>query len=1446
MHYFLKEAEVLGEQTLGKKERFKLLLQQLELTSDQVVSYFDQASIEKVVINKEQKKWHFYFHFQQVLPFNVYELFQARIQSAFSHIANVSFSIVAETKNCTQDDIQSYWQHCISELQGISPLLMSLLQGQKPTLNGVKLVLNARHEAEGTALRKKYGQLIADQYASYGFPQMQLVTEVVHSEEAFQQFVEQRKQEDTEKVLQAITEMQNKENEKSDGPDVPKGPLTIGYTIKDEVVSLDTIVDEEKRIAVQGYVFDAETRELRSGRTLLIFKITDYTNSIMIKMFSRDKEDIPLLQAIKKGMWVKVRGSVQNDTFVRDLVMIGNDVNEISPITRQDKASDDEKRVELHLHTPMSQMDAVTSVSTLVGQAKKWGHKAIAVTDHAVAQSFPEAYGAGKKNGIKILYGVEANLVDDGVPIAYNPQDVALPDATYIVFDVETTGLSAVYDTVIELAAVKMKEGEIIDKFESFANPHHPLSATTIELTGITDDMVQDAPDASEVLKKFSDWIGNDILVAHNASFDMGFLNAGLQRAGFEKVQNGVIDTLELARFLYPHMKNHRLNTLAKKFDIELVQHHRAIYDAETTGYLLAKMLKDAFERDILNHNQLNDYMGEGNAYQRARPYHVTMLAQNETGLKNLFKLISMSHLNYFYRVPRIPRSKLQKFRDGILIGTACDRGEVFEGMMQKGIDEVQEAAEFYDYIEVQPPENYKHLIELELVRDERALKDIINNIVKLGEKLDKPVVATGNVHYLNPEDKIYRKILISSQGGANPLNRHQLPDVHFRTTDEMLECFSFLDANKAKEIVVTNTQKIADMIEEVKPIKDDLYTPKIEGADEEMRAMSYAMARSIYGDDLPEVVEARLEKELKSIIGHGFAVIYLISHKLVKKSLDDGYLVGSRGSVGSSFVATMTEITEVNPLPPHYVCPSCKHSEFFDDGSVGSGFDLPDKSCVECGTPYKKDGHDIPFETFLGFKGDKVPDIDLNFSGEYQPRAHNYTKVLFGEDNVYRAGTIGTVAEKTAYGYVKGYAGDHELHLRNAEVDRLVAGCTGVKRTTGQHPGGIIVVPDYMDIYDFTPIQFPADDRNSEWRTTHFDFHSIHDNLLKLDILGHDDPTVIRMLQDLSGIDPKTIPTDDPEVMKIFSGTESLGVTEEQIMCKTGTLGIPEFGTRFVRQMLEDTKPSTFSELVQISGLSHGTDVWLGNAQELIRNNICNLSEVIGCRDDIMVYLIYQGLEPSLAFKIMESVRKGKGLSPEFEEEMIKNGVPDWYIDSCKKIKYMFPKAHAAAYVLMAVRIAYFKVHHALLYYAAYFTVRADDFDIDTMIKGSTAIKSKMEEINGKGLDASPKEKNLLTVLELALEMCERGYSFKKVDLYESSADEFIIDGTSLIPPFNSIPGLGTNAALNIVKARKDGEFLSKEDLQQRGKVSKTILEYLDNHGCLESLPDQNQLSLF
>lgn len=1442
---------MMSENALGNKERFLLLLQQLQMQEDAVVAQFPNAQIEKLIVEKKARKWHFQFLLEKILPYNVYIRFTTQLERTFSNIARISYEINVAEQTFSPDLLLEYWNHCIQQIDGIAPPLLKLLNEQIPTINGNKVSVSVRNETEGLALSRKYGGVISKIYQSFGFPVLTIETNVqsLEKNDEYEKFLKAKQKEDQERGLQALVELQRKEAEKeqSNG-DIPQGPLTIGLTIKDDqdYRTMIDIVDEERRVTVQGYIFDAETRELRSGRTLLTFKVTDYTSSIMVKMFSRDKEDAALFQLVKKGMWVKVRGSIQNDTFVRDLVMIGNDINEIKPAGRKDTAPEDEKRVELHLHTPMSQMDAVTPVSTLIAQAKKWGHKAIAVTDHAVAQSFPEAFGAGKKNDIKILYGIEANLIDDGVPIAYNDAHRLLAEDTYVVFDVETTGLSAVYDTIIELAAVKIHDGEIIDRFESFANPHHRLSATTINLTGITDDMVENAPEVAEVIRNFHDWVGDAVLVAHNASFDMGFLNVGYKNIGLEKAKNPVIDTLELGRFLYPELKNHRLNTLAKKFDIELTQHHRAIYDAEATGYLLLKMLKDSLEKGIEYHDQFNDNMGKGNAYQRARPYHCTLLAQTEVGLKNLFKLVSIAHIEYYYRVPRIPRSVLQKYREGILVGSACNKGEVFEGMMQKSPEEVEAFAQFYDYLEVMPKPVYAPMIEMELIRDEKALEEIIGNIVKLGDKLGIPVVATGNVHYLNENDKIYRKILINSQGGANPLNRHQLPDVHFRSTNEMLDEFSFLGAEKAKEIVVTNTNKIADMIDVIKPIKDDLYTPKIEGADDEMREMSYAMARKIYGDSLPEIVEARLEKELKSIIGHGFAVIYLISHKLVKKSLDDGYLVGSRGSVGSSLVATMTEITEVNPLPPHYICPSCKHSEFFNDGSVGSGFDLPDKDCPQCGGKYRKDGHDIPFETFLGFKGDKVPDIDLNFSGEYQPRAHNYTKVLFGEEYVYRAGTIGTVADKTAFGYVKAYQQDNNLQIRGAEVERLASGCTGVKRTTGQHPGGIIVIPDYMDVYDFSPIQFPADDKNSEWKTTHFDFHSIHDNVLKLDILGHDDPTVIRMLQDLSGIDPKTIPTDDPEVMKIFSGTESLGVTEQQIMCKTGTLGIPEFGTRFVRQMLEDTKPTTFSELVQISGLSHGTDVWLGNAQELIHNRICTLSEVIGCRDDIMVYLIYQGLDPSFAFKIMESVRKGKGLSEEMEAEMRKNEVPEWYIDSCKKIKYMFPKAHAAAYVLMAVRIAFFKVHLPLLYYAAYFTVRAEDFDVEAMARGSEAIRARIEEINAKGLEASNKEKNLLTVLELALEMTERGFSFKKIDLYKSSASEFIIEGDSLIPPFNSIPGLGTNVALSIVKAREEGEFLSKEDLQQRGKVSKTILEYLDKQGCLESLPEQNQLSLF
>ncbi|WLV25795.1 PolC-type DNA polymerase III [Aciduricibacillus chroicocephali] len=1428
---------------LSKREKLTILLDQLQLDAAAVDTYFQNAVLEKLEVYKKSKVWHFHISLEKPLPFAVYQDFLNNIGETFKQVAKTDLTVICGDDNYTEELLMPYWKHFANQTALGLPAYKDLLLSSKPCLHSEKWVLSVRNEMEAGIIKKKLNDPFRDYMKKAGLGSVLFDIEVIENDKLMVEFKEKTALEDKQIIMKTVQEKEKREQNRQDAAD--NKPLVIGYNIPDEPVSMETIQEEERRITVQGYVFDSEIRKLRSGRSLLIAKVTDYTDSLQIKMFSKDDDDAATFENVRKGMWIKARGSIQTDMYTNELAMMANDMQEVKVDSRRDEAPEDEKRVELHAHTTMSQLDAVTTPGRLIEQAAKWGHPAVAITDHGGVQGFPEAFATGKKHGIKVLYGLEANLVDDGVPIAYNVQDLELDTAVYVVFDVETTGLSAVYDTIIELAGVKIQNGEIIDRFESFANPHHPLSETTTRLTGITDEMVQDAPEIDDVLKQFHAWTEGTILVAHNATFDIGFLNAGYKRIDYPKITQPGMDTLELARFLVPELRNHRLNTLCKHFDIELTQHHRAIYDAEATGYLMVKLVKMLTEKDIHNHKDLNRHMGEGNAYQRSRPFHCVLLAQNDIGLKNIYKLVSYSNIHYFYRVPRIPRSVLEKYREGIIIGTACDQGEVFETMMQKSAEEAENVAEFYDYIEVQPPANYSHLIEKDLVQNEAQILDIIRKIVELGKRIGKPVVATGNVHYIEDHDKIYRQILIASQAG-NPLNRVTLPDTPFRTTNEMLDAFQFLGEETAKEIVVTNSRLVADWVEDVSPIKDELFTPKIEGAEEEIRTLSYDRAKKIYGEDIPQIVIDRLEKELSSIIDNGFAVIYLISHKLVKKSLDDGYLVGSRGSVGSSLVATMTEITEVNPLPAHYICTECHYNEFITDGSYASGFDLPDKDCPNCGNALKKDGQDIPFETFLGFKGDKVPDIDLNFSGEYQPNAHNYTKELFGEDYVYRAGTIGTIAEKTAYGYVKGYASDKSLIMKNAEVDRLVKGCTGVKRTTGQHPGGIIVVPSDKEIYDFTPIQFPADDRNSEWRTTHFDFHSIDSNLLKLDILGHDDPTVIRMLQDLSGMDPQTIPTDDKEVMKIFSGTESLGITPDQIGCKTGTLGVPEFGTRFVRQMLEETKPSTFAELVIISGLSHGTDVWLGNAQELINNGICEIGDVIGCRDDIMVYLMHKGLEASLAFKIMEFVRKGKGLQDEWIVEMKKHGVPDWYIDSCQKIKYMFPKAHAVAYVLMAVRIAYFKVHHPILFYAAYFTVRAADFELDTMCKGADAIRKRIKEIEMKGNDAAPKEKTLLTVLEISLEMVERGFSFQKVDLYRSSASEFIVEGDTLIPPFNAIDGLGTNAAINIVNARENGEFLSKEDLRERSRISKTVLEYMDQHGCLEGMEEKNQLSLF
>ncbi|GAA0370009.1 PolC-type DNA polymerase III [Alkalibacterium iburiense] len=1439
--------------SLNKSELFQTLLKQANIPlTEENQEWFQSGEVESVTVYKKEKVWDIVLKFPNILPFSLFNHLKHSIEQAFHTICKVDLTIQTTEPVVTEEKVKQYWTYACQSSGVNSPICNKAFEEGYPVLQGNHYVFVIDQELAKDKYEQEFLPLISDSYKKVGFPERFLIKPLVDtqaSEEKVKEF-QLQKEEDDQIMAEEYTklfESVEKKREES-GYKKANGPIKLGRAIpaNEEITQMIDVTEEERRITLEGFIFDSEVRELRSGRKLLIFKITDYSSSFTCKRFSNNEQDEAVFDLLKPGLWVKVRGSIQEDTFMRDLVMNAQDITQTFHESRKDTYPEDEKRIEFHAHTNMSQMDAIPSASSLVEQAAKWGHKAIAITDHAVGQSYPEAHSAGKKNGIKVNYGLEINLVDDGVPIAYNEADINLSDATYVVFDVETTGLSAIYDSIIELAGVKMHKGNVVEEFQEFVDPGHPLSDTTVQLTGITDDMVRGSKTEKEVLVGFQEFTKGTVLVAHNASFDMGFLNTAYKKHGLEESTLPVIDTLEFSRFINPTFKSHRLNTLAKRFGVNLEQHHRAIYDAQTTGHLLWIFVKKAIEdHQIDNHNQLNQFMDSGDAYKRSRPSHATVWAKSQEGLKNLFKLISGSLVDYFYRVPRVPRSFLEKHREGLIVGSGCAQGEVFEAMMQKGYEEAKEKAAYYDYLEVMPKEVYQDLIERELVRNEADLEDIIKNIIQLGEELNKKVIATGNVHYLHPEDSIYRDILLETQKSFKKTDKN--PEVHFRTTDEMMESFSFLGKDKAKEIVIDNTQLLNnDIAEDISPVKSELYTPKLEGAEEDIRNMSYDKARELYGDPLPEIVEARIEKELDSIIGNGFAVIYLISQKLVHKSVQDGYLVGSRGSVGSSFVATLTGITEVNPMPPHYRCEECQYSEFFTEGEIGSGFDLAEKACPDCSANLSRDGQDIPFETFLGFKGDKVPDIDLNFSGEYQAKAHQYTKELFGEDYVYRAGTIGTIADRTAFGFVKGYERDNQLAYRSAEVDRLSKGLTGVKRTTGQHPGGIIVIPDYMDVYDFTPIQYPADDQESSWKTTHFDFHSIDENVLKLDILGHDDPTMIRMLQDLSGIDPLDIPVNDPEVMKIFSGTEVLGVTEKQIYSKTGTLGVPEFGTRFVRQMLEQTKPTTFAELLQISGLSHGTDVWLGNAEELISKHDIPLSEVIGCRDDIMVYLQHQGLEDDIAFKIMEHVRKGRGIPDEWQAAMREQGVPEWYIESCLKIKYMFPKAHAAAYVLMALRVAYFKVHYPLYYYAAYFSIRASDFELEAMTQGKDAIKAKINEIHSKGMDATTKEKNVLTVLEIANEMVERGFEFKMVDLDESDAKHFIIKDNALLAPFRAVPSLGASVANAIVEAREEEPFLSKEDLARRGKVSKTVMEYLEVNQALKDLPDENQLSLF
>ncbi|SHE93187.1 DNA polymerase-3 subunit alpha [Caldanaerobius fijiensis DSM 17918] len=1230
-----------------------------------------------------------------------------------------------------------------------------------------------------------------------------------------------------------------KKEEKKAQPKQTDDMLILGKPIKNSPIPINQISEEYDEAVIAGNIFDIEERPLKTGKSLLTLKVTDYTDSLYVKMFL-DEKNMLVKEKLKKGCWYKFKGFIRYDNFVRDTVMICNDVEIFAYKERVDNAA--EKRVELHLHTRMSSMDGVNSAEDLIKRAAQWGHKAIAITDHGVVQAYPEAADAAKKYGIKVIYGIEAYIYDDGIPVVYGSTDDRTLDSEFVVLDIETTGLNSRKDCITEIGAVKIRGKEIVDRFSTFVNPGVKIPDNIVKLTGITDDMVKDAPSVEQVMKEFKAFVGKAVLVAHNAEFDITFIKGKAQMSGIQ-FDNPVLDTLQLARGMFPDLKNHKLDTVAEFLNVDLKNHHRAVDDAQATADIFIKCLKILQDNGISTLKELNDYF-LGKVNNKNESYHAVILVKNMVGLRNLYKLVSKSHLEHYYRKPRIPKSLLNEYREGLILGSACEAGELYRGIIN-GLDEkkLMRIAQFYDYLEIMPVGNNKFMVKKQIVQSEDNLREINKKIYELGKKLKKIVVATGDVHFLDPQDEVARRILMYGSGFDDADDQAPL---YFKTTEEMLEEFSYLGPDIAKEVVIENTNKIADMVEVIKPIPDETYTPKIPGAEEELWEMVMKKAHQIYGDPLPEIVEKRLKRELDSIINHGYAVLYIIAQRLVKKSNDDGYLVGSRGSVGSSLVATMSGITEVNPLPPHYVCPQCKYSEFFTDGSVGSGPDLEDKNCPVCGTLLKKDGFDIPFEVFLGFDGDKEPDIDLNFSGEYQPIAHKYTEELFGKGHVFRAGTIGTLADKTAYGFVKKYIDEHNLKVHAPEVDRLVQACTGVKRTTGQHPGGLMVVPKDNEIYEFTPIQHPADDSSSSVITTHFDYHSLSGRLLKLDILGHDDPTVIRMLEDLTGVDARSIPLDDKDTMRLFTSTEPLGIKPEDIDCEVGTLALPEFGTKFVRQMLVDTQPTTFAELIRISGLSHGTDVWLNNAQDLIRDGIATLKEVICTRDDIMLYLLQKGVEPKLSFKIMENVRKGKGLTDEDIAAMKAKDVPDWFIQSCQKIKYMFPKAHAAAYVMMAFRIAYFKVHYPKEFYATYFTVRADDFDADIVVKGEEEIRRVISQLNNKGNEMTPKEKNMLTILEVALEMYMRGIKLYPVDIYESDAVKFIVKEDGLLAPLNSLAGLGLAAAQNIVKARSEGRFVSIEDLRERAKLSRNVIEILMKHGCLKGMPETSQLSLF
>ena len=1445
------------------------------------------AQIENINLYKKTNKLQVEVESSNPIHINEMEDFENYLIKRF-HVDKALIDIHYKDVEIEQD-VENQWTNVINYVTRKEPFSKAILTGSKLDVSGKNISVKLALKGADFLLAKKFDKGL-EHLLSNIYNENYVVKFEENLADNYMELLEEKKKKEEEEALKFLkiqaaqeakeqkekkmeAKKQNEEKAKADNkqaqnvpgqvpPPMPKEekpkeeekdtPLIMGrnMNVKGDPIKIKDISVDSDKVVIDGELIadTMDSREIKNGeKVILMFNVYDGTSSITCKAFLDTDKFKTVSKRIKGSKGLKIDGIAKYDQFAKEITIMANTIIETQG-TKKVKRMDDavKKRVELHMHTQMSQMDAITPCADLVKRAVSWGWNAIAITDHGVVQSFPDAHKLLEKTGddIKVLYGVEGYFVPDKDPGVFNSKGQSL-DTEYCVLDLETTGISYKTEKITEVGIIKYKNGEVIDEFECFVNPEKPIPPKVVEITHITDDMVKDADTIDKVIPKIIDFIGDSVLVAHNADFDIGYLKYNFEKYGY-KLENTYIDTLRLAKAIFPDLKKYKLGLIADALKIKVDVAHRALDDVKT----LVAVFKVMIERTKEEHGKtIDDFdLKFETDFKKLPSYHIIIIAKNYVGLKNLYKLVSYSHLNYFYKKPKILKSMLNKYREGLIIGSACEAGELYRAVLnQKPQEEIEAIASYYDYLEIQPIGNDEYLVREGTVPNDEALRNINRQIVALGEKLNKPVCATCDVHFMDPQDEIYRRIL---QAGQKYDDADMQAPLYLRTTNEMLAEFDYLGPEKAYEVVVENTNLIADMCEKIKPISPEKCPPHIPGCEQTIKDIAYHRAIELYGDPIPEVVKTRLDKELDSIIKNGFSVMYIIAQKLVWKSNEDGYLVGSRGSVGSSFVANMTGITEVNSLKPHYRCPKCKYSDFTDYG-YQNGFDLPDKQCPKCGHPLEKDGMDIPFETFLGFNGDKEPDIDLNFSGEYQAKAHKYTEVIFGKGTTFKAGTVGTIADKTAYGYVKGYYEDRHIPVSSAEISRLSVGCTGIKRTTGQHPGGIIVVPKGREIFEFTPVQHPADDPNSDIITTHFDYHSIDQNLLKLDILGHDDPTIIRMLQDITGIDPHTIPLDDKDTMGIFSSPETLGLTEEQINSPVGSFGVPEFGTKFVRGMLVDTKPKTFDELIRISGLSHGTDVWLNNAQDLINQGIVTLAESICCRDDIMIYLINKGLPPNPAFKIMETVRKGKALKDpekwaEYVALMKEHDVPDWYIKSCEKIKYMFPKAHAAAYVTMAFRIAWFKVHIPKAYYAAYFSIRAKQFDSDAMCHGPETVKNKMKEIDLAGNLAANKDKEMYPVLELVLEMNERGIEFLPVDLYKSHYSKFIVEDDGLRPPLSAINGFGPVDAENLYNAAKEGKFMSISDMQIKSKIGKVAIETLRNAGCLKGMSESNQMSLF